>query len=166
MSEYQVIGMIIGAFVLAGVLSYALTPFVKRFAYKIGAIDVPKDSRRMHKRPIPRLGGLAIFIGFLGAMLVFYRFDMQMLSVLLGAMIIVVLGIFDPLERIPLVGNAFSVIFGIISGVISLLILIFAIVALVNVCRGKEAGVPLAKQFAHRAYGIVEQKVYTNMSQQ
>ena len=66
----------------------------------------------------------------------------------------------------PLVGNAFSVIFGIISGVISLLILIFAIVALVNVCRGKEAGVPLAKQFAHRAYGIVEQKVYTNMSQQ
>ncbi|HJB25820.1 MAG TPA: hypothetical protein H9662_04310 [Firmicutes bacterium] len=83
-----------------------------------------------------------------------------------NAIVNVVLGIFDPLERIPLVGNAFSVIFGIISGVISLLILIFAIVALVNVCRGKEAGVPLAKQFAHRAYGIVEQKVYTNMSQQ
>lgn len=95
MSEYQVIGMIIGAFVISGVLSYALTPFVKRFAYKIGAIDVPKDSRRMHKRPIPRLGGLAIFIGFLGAMLLFYRFDIQMLSILLGAMIIVVLGIFD-----------------------------------------------------------------------
>lgn len=87
--------MIIGAFVISGVLSYALTPFVKRFAYKIGAIDVPKDSRRMHKRPIPRLGGLAIFIGFLGAMLLFYRFDIQMLSILLGAMIIVVLGIFD-----------------------------------------------------------------------
>ena len=83
-----------------------------------------------------------------------------------NAIVNVVLCIFDPLERIPLVGNAFSVIFGIISGVISLLILIFAIVALVNVCRGKEAGVPLAKQFAHRAYGIVEQKVYTNMSQQ
>ena len=95
MSEYQVIGAIIGAFVLAGVLSYVLTPAVKRFAYKIGAIDVPKDTRRMHKEPIPRLGGLAIFIGFLGAMLVFYRFDMQMLSILLGAMIIVVLGIFD-----------------------------------------------------------------------
>lgn len=95
MSEYQVIGTIIGAFVLAGVLSYVLTPVVKRFAYTIGAIDVPKDNRRMHKKPIPRLGGLAIFIGFLGAMLVFYRFDMQMLSILLGAMIIVVLGIFD-----------------------------------------------------------------------
>ena len=50
MSEYQVIGTIIGAFVLAGVLSYVLTPVVKRFAYTIGAIDVPKDNRRMHKR--------------------------------------------------------------------------------------------------------------------
>ena len=95
MSEYQVIGMIVGAFILSGILSYALTPLVKRFAYKIGAIDVPKDSRRMHKKPTPRLGGLAIFIGFMGAMLVFYKFDVQMLSILIGAMIIVVLGIFD-----------------------------------------------------------------------
>ncbi len=95
MSEYQVIWTIIGAFVLSGVLAYMLTPLVKRFAYAIGAIDVPKDNRRMHKKPIPRLGGLAIFIGFLGAILVFYRFDMQMLSILLGSMLIVVLGIFD-----------------------------------------------------------------------
>ena len=95
MSEYQVIGMIVGAFILSGILSYALTPLVKRFAYKIGAIDVPKDTRRMHKKPTPRLGGLAIFIGFMGAMLVFFEFDVQMLSVLIGAMLIVVLGIFD-----------------------------------------------------------------------
>lgn len=95
MSEYQVIWTIIGAFALSGVLSYALTPLVKRFAYRIGAVDVPKDSRRMHTAPIPRLGGLAIFIGFLGAMLVFYRFDLQMLSILFGGMLIVVLGIFD-----------------------------------------------------------------------
>lgn len=95
MSEYQVVGMIIGAFFLSGIISYALTPLVKRFAYKIGAIDVPKDTRRMHKKPIPRLGGLAIFIGFMGAMLVFFEFNVQMLSVLMGAMIIVVLGIFD-----------------------------------------------------------------------
>ncbi len=83
-----------------------------------------------------------------------------------SALVNTVLGIFDPLERIPLIGSVFSVILGIISGVISLLILIFAIIALVNVCRGKEAGVPLAKKFAHRAYGFVEQKVYTDMNQQ
>ena len=80
-----------------------------------------------------------------------------------NAIVSTVLGIFDPLERIPLVGSVFSMMFGIISGIISLLVLIFAIIALVNVCKGKEAGVPLAKQFAHRAYGFVEQKVYTNM---
>lgn len=66
MSEYQVIGTIIGAFVLAGVLSYALTPVVKRFAYTIGAIDVPKDSRRMHKKPIPALGRTGDFYRIFG----------------------------------------------------------------------------------------------------
>ena len=45
-------------------LSFGLTPLVKRLAYRIGAVDVPKDRRRMHDHPIPRLGGLAIFVGF------------------------------------------------------------------------------------------------------
>ena len=40
-------------------LSFALTPLVKLLAVKIGAVDVPKDKRRMHDHPIPRLGGLA-----------------------------------------------------------------------------------------------------------
>ena len=61
MNEYTVIGIVVAAFILAGVLSYFFTPPVKRFAHKVGAIDVPKDNRRMHKEPIPRLGGLAIF---------------------------------------------------------------------------------------------------------
>lgn len=95
MSEYQVIGTIIAAFAVAGVLAYFLTPFVKRFAHRVGAIDVPKDNRRMHKTPIPRMGGLAIFIAFLCAMLIFADFTEQLLSILLGATIIVVLGIFD-----------------------------------------------------------------------
>ena len=56
MSEYIVIGTIIAAFAVAAVLSYFFTPPVKNFAHKVGAIDVPKDARRMHKKPIPRLG--------------------------------------------------------------------------------------------------------------
>ena len=95
MSEYTVIGMVVAAFIAAGVLSYLFTPPVKRFAQKIGAIDVPKDNRRMHKQPIPRLGGLAIFGGFLCSILVFGQLDQTMLCVLLGASIIVALGIFD-----------------------------------------------------------------------
>lgn len=43
----------------------------------------------------PRMGGLAIFMGFMAALMIFGKLDAQMLSILLGAMIIVVLGIFD-----------------------------------------------------------------------
>ncbi len=95
MPEYIVIGKIIASFIVAGVLAYLFTPPVKKFAQKIGAIDIPKDNRRMHKEPIPRLGGLAIFGGFLCAILIFGKLDQQMLCVLLGAIMIVVLGIFD-----------------------------------------------------------------------
>ena len=95
MSEYIVIGTIIAAFAVAAVLSYFFTPPVKNFAHKVGAIDVPKDARRMHKKPIPRLGGLAIYGGFLSSILIFGQLDETMLCVLLGAAIIVALGIFD-----------------------------------------------------------------------
>ena len=44
------------AMAVAAVVSFASTPLVKTLAYKVGAIDVPKDNRRMHKVPIPRLG--------------------------------------------------------------------------------------------------------------
>ena len=95
MSEYIVIGTIIAAFAVAAVLSYFFTPPVKNFAHKVGAIDVPKDARRMHKKPIPRLGGLAIYGGFLCSILIFGQLDETVLCVLLGAAIIVALGIFD-----------------------------------------------------------------------
>ena len=95
MSEYIVIGTIIAACAVAAVLSYFFTPPVQNFAHKVGAIDVPKDARRMHKKPIPRLGGLAIYGGFLCSILIFGQLDETMLCVLLGAAIIVALGIFD-----------------------------------------------------------------------
>lgn len=83
------------AFMLAFFVAFAATPFVKRLAYKIGAVDVPKDSRRMHKTPKARLGGLAIFLGFLVSVLVFTKLPHSLAGILLGAVIIVVLGIFD-----------------------------------------------------------------------
>ena len=76
------------ALVCAMVVSFIMCPLVKSFAYKIGAIDVPKDSRRMHKKPVPRLGGLAIFLGFMVSILLFVHIDHQMKGILLGAVII------------------------------------------------------------------------------
>ena len=95
MPEYSFILKIIGAFLIAVVVSFATTPLVKRMAYKVGAIDVPKDERRMHKTPIPRLGGLAIFIAFLFSVLLFADIDRQFQGILLGLIMIVVLGVMD-----------------------------------------------------------------------
>ena len=89
------------AFICSVVISFGATPIVKKFAYKIGAVDVPKDNRRMHKDPIPRLGGLAIFFGFLFSFLIFGIIDAQMKGILLGAVIIVTLGIIDDIVPLP-----------------------------------------------------------------
>lgn len=87
---------LVGAFIMALVLSFACTPIARNFAYKIGAIDVPRDKRRMHKKPIPRLGGLAIFSGFYVSVLVFCTQYMtkEIRGMLIGSVIIVALGYF------------------------------------------------------------------------
>ena len=90
-----VLARILLAMGLAAVISYLATPFVKKLAVKIGAVDVPKDNRRMHKVPIPRMGGMAIVIGFLLCTFLFVELDRQMWGVLLGAIIILVVGVLD-----------------------------------------------------------------------
>lgn len=76
-------------------LSFCLTPVVKWLAVKIGAVDVPRDKRRMHDHPIPRLGGLAIFIGFVISILLFADVDRQLRGILLGGCVIVAVGVVD-----------------------------------------------------------------------
>ena len=83
------------SFALAMVVSYFMTPPVKSFAEKVGAIDVPKDGRRIHDHPIPRMGGLAIFMGFVLSVIVFVSFSQQVLGLLLGALIIAAMGAVD-----------------------------------------------------------------------
>ena len=89
------IGIVAAALIVALVVALITTPVVKNLAVRMGAVDVPKDGRRMHDHPIPRMGGLSIFFGFLLSVLVFLDLDGQMRGMLLGAAIIVVLGIFD-----------------------------------------------------------------------
>ena len=99
--DNQLIAYVMLALLVALVVSFLMTPVVKTFAYKVGAIDVPKDARRMHKVPIPRLGGLAIFIGFIVSILLFVKITPEMKSILLGAVIIVVLGVVDDIMALP-----------------------------------------------------------------
>ena len=83
---------------IALVVSIAATPAVKLFANRIGAIDVPKDSRRVHKSPIPRLGGLAIFLGFVISTIFFVDITRQILGILIGSVIIVIIGVIDDIR--------------------------------------------------------------------
>ena len=87
--------MAAAALFVAAVVALISTPVVRSLAFRIGAVDVPKDNRRMHDHPIPRMGGLAIFFGFLLSVLVFLPLTLQLRSMLLGAVVIVILGIFD-----------------------------------------------------------------------
>ena len=69
--EPSLIGVVAAALVVALLISLVSTPVVKNLAAKVGAVDVPKDNRRMHDHPIPRMGGLAIFFGFVLSVLIF-----------------------------------------------------------------------------------------------
>ena len=57
-------GNIAISFLLAFIVSFMATPYSIKIAEKIGAIDIPKDDRRMRKKSIPKLGGLAVITGF------------------------------------------------------------------------------------------------------
>ena len=86
---------IILCFAMSFGISFLMTPRVKTFAERVGAMDVPKDARRVHDHPIPRMGGLAIFCGFLMAVIVFVSFSSQIMGILLGALIIAAMGAVD-----------------------------------------------------------------------
>lgn len=98
-------------FIVSFIVTFIATPFVKNLATKIGAIDVPRDSRRVHKKATPLMGGLAIFYGFVVAVLAFCNINLQIRGLILGALIIVSLGIIDDIRAIsPKVKLIFQVI--------------------------------------------------------
>ena len=80
---------------VAFAISFFATPPVKAFAEKVGAIDIPREDRRVHDHPIPRMGGLAIFLGFVVTLLLFVNMTTQITGILLGAVIIAAMGAID-----------------------------------------------------------------------
>ena len=99
--ELSAIARIAAALVSALLIAFITTPVVKSLAQIVGAVDVPKDGRRMHDHPIPRMGGLAIFLGFLLSTLLFVPMSSSLRGMLLGGVIIVILGIFDDIYALP-----------------------------------------------------------------
>lgn len=87
--------------IVSVVISFILTPFIKNFAIRINAVDIPKDKRKIHKKPIPLLGGMAIYISFVVTMLLKEgRLGKSEIGILIGATIIVIGGLIDDLKDI------------------------------------------------------------------
>ena len=107
---------------VAFIVAYVTTPPVKRFAEHVGAIDVPKDGRRVHDHPIPRMGGLAIFMGFVLSVLLFVNMTAPVMGLLFGAVIIAVLGAVDDIvslkPMVKLLGQILAAVVAIRSGIV------------------------------------------------
>ena len=88
-------------FILALFISMAFTPIAIKVAYRIGAIDVPADDRRMHTKPIPRIGGLAIFLAFTATTMLLCTPSRSLVTVWIGGAVLVLLGILDDIFRLP-----------------------------------------------------------------
>lgn len=76
---------------------YLMVPVVKKIANHIGAMDIPNE-RKVHKVPIPRLGGLAVFTSFLFGYMFFCKQSDIMDSILIGSFIIIITGIIDDIN--------------------------------------------------------------------
>ncbi len=87
-------------FLVALVVTFVLTPVVKNLAIKIGAVDKP-DARKVHHGLIPRLGGLAIYAGFMVSAIATIGFTYDMVGIMLGATFLIIVGITDDVVSLP-----------------------------------------------------------------
>ncbi len=105
-------------FLLSFFISIIATPYVKKLAIKLNAVDKPKD-RGLHTKTMPRMGGLAIYFGFIIAIIISTYvadlFSIQLIGFLMAATLIVAVGILDDIHNLSAkVKLAFQIIAGLI----------------------------------------------------
>lgn len=83
----------------AFVVALLITPWVRRKAFAWGAVDHP-DHRKVHSRVMPRLGGLAVYLAFVPALLIAQPFNSVTAGLLIGITMITFLGIADDIKSI------------------------------------------------------------------
>jgi UDP-GlcNAc:undecaprenyl-phosphate/decaprenyl-phosphate GlcNAc-1-phosphate transferase len=108
------------AFLAAAAVAWLLVPYAERLAFRIGAIDPPKE-RGLHDRPMPRLSGLAIFAGVEIAGWIWLPSDGESRAILLGAAAIAAVGVVDDVRGLPalpkLLGQTGAALIPVIGGV-------------------------------------------------
>jgi len=103
------------AFMIAFVTAFMATPHTIRLAKKLGAVDTPEDERRINKVTMPRLGGLAVILGFFVSIiyllvvmtienkidLQYDNYEIKLLGFALGALIIGITCFIDDVKGVP-----------------------------------------------------------------
>ena len=124
------------AFLLAFIVSFMATPYTMKVAEKIGAVDVPKDKRRMHKKAMPKFGGPAVIIGFLVSVIYLLivmstehtinlfgpeEYGKKLLGMFLGILVISITCIVDDIKTInpfaKLLGQVIAAIIVVLFGI-------------------------------------------------
>lgn len=108
------------AFGIALIVTYVITPAVKRLACRVGAMDNP-NARKVHHGAVPRLGGLGIYIGFLASVLYSLPLSTEVIGLLMGSAVIIAVGVWDDICQIPakvkLLGQIFAAVVLVACGV-------------------------------------------------
>ena len=91
---------IIEALAISIVVAFVTAPLSIRIAHKLGVIDRPKDARRVHKKPIPRFGGMSIFLGSMAAMLIPAGMNDRIRIAMIGGLLMYLLGIADDIKNL------------------------------------------------------------------
>ena len=124
------------AFLLAFIVTFMATPYTIKIAHKVGAVDVPKDQRRMHKKAMPKFGGPAVILGFLVSVIYLLivmsiensinlfgieQYGKKLLGMFFGILIISIVCIVDDIKTIKpitkLIGQTLAAIITVAFGV-------------------------------------------------
>ena len=124
------------AFLLAFIVTFMATPYTIKIAHKVGAVDVPKDQRRMHKKAMPKFGGPAVILGFLVSVIYLLivmsiensinlfgleDYGQKLLGMLFGILIIAIVCIVDDIKTIKpitkLIGQVLAAIVAVAFGI-------------------------------------------------
>jgi len=97
-------------FLLSLLLAYLLTPLVSTLARRLGIVDRPAE-RKVHERPIPRAGGVAIYLAFMlpflaavGVQSVLFGYlttDLKLLGIIIGGTLVFAIGLWDDVRPLP-----------------------------------------------------------------
>jgi UDP-GlcNAc:undecaprenyl-phosphate GlcNAc-1-phosphate transferase len=88
------------SFFISFFLTLYLVPLFSKIAYKLGVLDKPDGKVKLHEKPVPYLGGVAVYFGFLTTLALVFPFDNKITFLLIGSTLLLFIGLIDDLLQI------------------------------------------------------------------